>query len=126
MLAESDLIAFAPSTDLGRSRAFYGDVLGLALVEQNVFACVFDANATMLRVTAVGALIPAPFTILGWRVNDIAASVASLVSRGVVFTRYDGMGQNDLGIWSTPGGEKVAWFTDPDGNTLSLTQFVDA
>jgi catechol 2,3-dioxygenase-like lactoylglutathione lyase family enzyme len=126
MLAESDVIAFAPSTDLARSRTFYGEVLGLAFVEQNVFACVFDANGTMLRVTAVGELTPAPYTILGWRVDDIAASVASLAARGVLFTRYDGMGQDDLGIWSTPGGDRIAWFTDPDGNTLSLSQFVGA
>jgi catechol 2,3-dioxygenase-like lactoylglutathione lyase family enzyme len=126
MLAGSDVIAFVSTTDLARARAFYADVLGLAFVEDSPFACVFDAHGTMLRVTAVVDLTPAPFTVLGWRVGDIAAAVESLTSRGVVFSRYDGMGQDDLGVWSTPGGDQVAWFTDPDGNTLSLTQFADA
>lgn len=120
---ESELIAFVSSSDLGRARAFYGDVLGLRFVEQSAYACVFDAHGTMLRVTAVAGHAPVPQTVLGWRVGDIATTVGSLVARGVSFNRYDGMGQDDLGVWTTPGGDQVAWFADPDGNTLSLTQF---
>jgi hypothetical protein len=89
----------------------------------NAFACVLDANGTMLRVTAVPGVSPAGYTVLGWRVTDIAATVLALTARGVVFRRYDGMDQDEQGIWTTPGGDKVAWFADPDGNTLSLTQF---
>ena len=122
MLGSSDLVAFAASADLHRARAFYEGVLGLAVVEQDDFACVFDANGTMLRVTAVREVSPAGYTVLGWRVADIEAAAAGLSARGVAFSRFDGMEQDDNGIWTSPGGGKVAWFTDPDGNVLSLTQ----
>ena len=76
----------------------------------------------MLRVTAVHQVVPAGYTVLGWRVADIEAVVRDLSARGVAFSRFDGMDQDDNGIWTSPGGAKVAWFTDPDGNLLSLTQ----
>jgi catechol 2,3-dioxygenase-like lactoylglutathione lyase family enzyme len=123
MLTELDLIAFVSTTDLARARIFYADVLGLRFVEESPYACVFDANGTMLRITAVAELAPPPQTVLGWRVTDIAATISALTARGVAFTRYDGMEQDDAGIWTTPAGDKVAWFADPDQNTLSLTQF---
>jgi catechol 2,3-dioxygenase-like lactoylglutathione lyase family enzyme len=123
MLESSDVVAFAATTDLHRARAFYEQALGLPVIEQNSFACVFDANGTMLRVTAVPEVSHAGYTVLGWRVTDIDATVRGLAAKGVVFKRYDGMDQNENGVWTTPGGEKVAWFSDPDGNTLSLTQF---
>jgi catechol 2,3-dioxygenase-like lactoylglutathione lyase family enzyme len=123
MLASDELVAFAAVTDLARARDFYGGTLGLPVLEFNDFACVLDAHGTMLRVTAVPGHVPAPFTVLGWKVPDIAASVRELVAAGVAFTRYEGMDQDGDGVWTTPGGDKVAWFTDPDGNTLSLTQF---
>jgi hypothetical protein len=84
---------------------------------------VLDANGTMLRVTAVVELAAQPFTIAGWVVADIEGTVASLGARGVEFARYDGLVQDDLGIWTTPSGDRVAWFRDPDGNILSLTTF---
>ena len=120
------MVAFVGAADLARARRFYEGTLGLSVVEHNDFACVFDANGTMLRVTAVGEVSPAGYTVLGWRVPDIQAAVRELTARGVAFCRYDGMDQDEQGIWTTPGGEKVAWFTDPDGNTLSLTQFHEA
>jgi predicted enzyme related to lactoylglutathione lyase len=123
MLQNSDVIAFAASADLGRARVFYEQALGLRVTEQNDFACVFDANGTMLRVTAVAEVARPGYTVLGWRVCDIAATVRGLAARGVVFLRCDGMDQDETGIWTTPSGDQVAWFTDPDGNVLSLTQF---
>jgi len=123
MLQAGDFIAFAASADLPRARAFYEQVLGLRITEQNDFACVFDANGTMLRVTAVAEVARPGYTVLGWRVADIEATVRGLAERGVVFLRYNGMDQDDDGVWTTPGGDKVAWFADPDGNVLSLTQF---
>lgn len=123
MLDSSSVVAFAAATDLERARSFYEHTLGLPVTEQNDFACVFDANGTMLRVTAVPKVSLAGYTVLGWRVTDIAATVRGLASNGVVFRRYDGMDQDEDGIWTTPGGDKVAWFPDPDGNILSLTQF---
>jgi catechol 2,3-dioxygenase-like lactoylglutathione lyase family enzyme len=124
MLGSSTVVAFVASTDLRRARLFYEQILGLTAAGQSDFACVFDANGTMLRVTAVPEVAPAAYTVLGWSVTDIAATVGELAGQGVVFTRYDGMEQDEIGVWTTPGGDKVAWFTDPDGNVLSLTQFV--
>ena len=123
MLESSDVIAFTAATDLDRARAFYQRTLGLTVTEQNDFACVLDAHGTMLRVTAVPGHSPAAHTIVGWRVGDITAEVRALSARGVAFTRYEGMGQDEDGVWTAPSGDRVAWFTDPDGNTLSLTQF---
>jgi catechol 2,3-dioxygenase-like lactoylglutathione lyase family enzyme len=123
MLQTSEVVAFVGSADLRRARAFYEQALGLRLIEQTDFACVFDANGTMLRVTAVAEVAPPGYTVLGWRVADIAAMVRGLTAKGIVFLRYDGMDQDENGIWTTPGGDRVAWFADPDGNVLSLTQF---
>ena len=123
MLEASAVIAFVGSADLRRARVFYEQTLGLRVTEHNDFACVFDANGTMLRVTAVAEVARAGYTVLGWRVADIAAAVRGLAARGVVFLRYDGMDQDEEGIWTTPAGDQVAWFADPDGNVVSLTQF---
>jgi predicted enzyme related to lactoylglutathione lyase len=123
MLDTADLIAFAATTDLDRARVFYEQVLGLPVTEQTDLACVFDANGTMLRVTAVPEVARAGYTVLGWRVADIAAAARELSARGVTFLRFDGMDQDADGVWTSPGGGRIAWFADPDGNTLSLTQF---
>jgi catechol 2,3-dioxygenase-like lactoylglutathione lyase family enzyme len=123
MLESSEVIAFAAATDLDRAREFYAGTLGLTVTENNDFACVLDAHGTMLRVTAVPKVAAAGYTVLGWRVADITATVRELAGRGVEFRRYDGMDQDGDGIWTTPGGDQVAWFADPDANILSLTQF---
>ena len=122
MLGSAALVAFAPTTDLDRAQAFYGDTLGLELVTRDGFACQFDAHGTPLRVSLVDTLTPAPGTVLGWLVPDVHATVRALADRGVTFARYDGMGQDEDGVWTAPSGDHVAWFQDPDGNTLSLTQ----
>ena len=124
MLESSSIIAFVPATDLARARGFYENTLGLRFVEQSDFACVFDANGTMLRITAVSKVANPGYTVLGFRVDDMEAVVHALTLNGLKFTQYDEMDQDQNGIWSTPGGDKVAWFTDPDGNNVSLTQFV--
>lgn len=122
MLAHHDLIAFIATTQQEQARTFYSEVLGLPLMEDTPFALVFDAHGTMLRVQKVQALIPARHTVLGWHVVDIHETVEELVKQGVVFERYPGLSQDEQGIWTTPDGNKIAWFTDPDGNTLSLTE----
>ena len=123
MLADASFIGFIPVRDLPAARGFYEGTLGLRVVDDNPFALVLDAGGTMLRVTPVANLAARPFTVAGWDVPDIGAAVRALAGRGVQFTRYDGLAQDELGIWTTPGGDRVAWFTDPDGNTLSLTAF---
>jgi catechol 2,3-dioxygenase-like lactoylglutathione lyase family enzyme len=122
MLETSEVIAFVGSADLRQARVFYERTLGLRMIEYNDFACVFDANGTMLRVTAVAEVAGAGYTVLGWRVSDIAAMVRGLTAKGVAFLRYAGLDQDESGVWTTPAGDQVAWFADPDGNVLSLTQ----
>jgi len=128
ILGGSDVIAFAPTTDRSKARAFYEGVLGLRLVaDEQPFALVFDANGIMLRVTAVHEFEPQQFTVLGWCVHDIEASVDKLVAAGLKFERFQGMNDADpRGIWNSPGGARIAWFKDPDGNVLSLTEFANS
>ena len=122
-LAGADLIAFVPTKDMARARPFYERTLGLKLEGSSPVACAFRANGVLLRLIAVEQLTPYPFTVLGWSVEDIAKTVAGLTANGVVFERIEGVEQDELGVWLSPGGARVAWFKDPDGNTLSLTQF---
>jgi catechol 2,3-dioxygenase-like lactoylglutathione lyase family enzyme len=125
VLGSAKLMAFAGVRDLTVARAFYGDVLGLRIIDENPFAVVADVGGTMLRITAVERPAEVPYTVLGWEVPDIAATVRDLAGRGVEFITYDGMGQDELGVWTAPGGARIAWFRDPDRNTLSLTEFPD-
>jgi catechol 2,3-dioxygenase-like lactoylglutathione lyase family enzyme len=122
-LGGADLIAFVPTLDMGRARPFYERTLGLPMEGESPVACAFRANGVLLRVVVVEQLTPFPFTLLGWGVADISQTVEALTARGVGFDRFDGVEQDELGIWRSPGGAQVAWFKDPDGNTLSLTQF---
>ena len=123
MLNTSKLIGFAATTKPKLAKQFYRDVLGLSLIEDNPFALVFDANGIMLRVQKVQDHSPAGHTVLGWEVDDIATIIRQMTKKGVAFERYEGLQQDGLGIWTSPAGAKVAWFNDPDGNILSLTQF---
>ena len=125
ILGGSEVIAFVPTTDPAKARAFYEGILGLRLVaDQKPFALEFDANGVMLRVTTVHELKPQPFTILGWRVRDIEASVDRLVAAGVKFERYPKVNDAEpRAIWNSPSGARIAWFKDLDGNVLSVTEF---
>jgi catechol 2,3-dioxygenase-like lactoylglutathione lyase family enzyme len=118
MLTGAEVMAFVPSSDLDRSLDFYGRTLGLELLARDDYACQFPG----IRVTRVDEPARAPYTVLGWRVSDIEASVRELSDRGVVFQHYDGMDQDELGVWTAPSGARIAWFKDPDANTLSLAQ----
>jgi catechol 2,3-dioxygenase-like lactoylglutathione lyase family enzyme len=123
MLGTARVIAFAATTNVTEARRFYERVLGLQFISEEPFALVFDANGTMLRLQKVERFTPPPFTALGWDVSDIEVVVDGLRARGVELSRYGGMAQDERGIWNAPGGARIAWFKDPDGNTLSLTQF---
>jgi catechol 2,3-dioxygenase-like lactoylglutathione lyase family enzyme len=125
-LSDAPLVAFVGTTDFARARAFYAATLGLALVGESPLALEFDCAGTMLRVTKVKECRPAPYTVLGWRVEDIGVAVAGLAGKGVRFERYRGLEQDDAGIWKSPGGARVAWFKDLDGNTLSLMEPAEA
>jgi catechol 2,3-dioxygenase-like lactoylglutathione lyase family enzyme len=120
MLAE--IVALVPTTDPARARAFYAGALGLPLEDESPFALVFRVGPTRLRVTVVDEFAPQPFTVLGWVVADIGAAIDALSQCGVAFERYDSVEQDALGVWRAPSGARIAWFKDPDGNVLSLTQ----
>jgi catechol 2,3-dioxygenase-like lactoylglutathione lyase family enzyme len=123
MLGSQKLMAFVATSDPGRARKFYRDTLGLRLVSEDEFALVFDAAGTMLRVTPVPQVATAKYTVLGWHVQDLVQAVKHLQRMQVALELYPGLRQDELGIWNSPSGARVAWFKDPDGNTLSITQF---
>jgi catechol 2,3-dioxygenase-like lactoylglutathione lyase family enzyme len=123
MLANSPVIGFIPTRDAARARTFFEKTLGLRFVSDDSFALVFDANGTTIRIARVPEFTPFPFTLLGWEVTNIEKIAAEMSAHGVQFQRYDFLQQDAAGIWTAPGAVvKVAWFTDPDGNILSISQ----
>lgn len=122
MLGSQRIVAFIATQDRHRAKAFYQDTLGLLLLSEDDFAVVFDAHGTMLRLTPVEKAVIAPYTVLGWQVDDVVASAQVLQQNGVKFEDFKGLPQDEFGVWSAPGGAKVAWFKDPDGNLLSISQ----
>jgi catechol 2,3-dioxygenase-like lactoylglutathione lyase family enzyme len=122
MLTNQTLHAFIPTLNPTRAKEFYGETLGLPQVSESPFALEFNANGTLLRVTTVQALIPHPFTVLGWGVDNIVDMIGQLKAKGIYFEIFGFFEQDDLGIWTAPDGTKVAWFKDTDGNLLSLAE----
>lgn len=120
MLDDATQVAFVGVTDLDAAQRFYGDVLGLDLDDARPFALVQQTATAQLRITLVEKVVPAPYTVLGWAVTDLDGEIDRLTAAGVRFHRYDGMAQDDRGVWTSPSGARIAWFHDPDGNTLSL------
>jgi catechol 2,3-dioxygenase-like lactoylglutathione lyase family enzyme len=122
-LSEYSIIGFVTIVDVNRAKSFYRDTLGLRLVsEEPPFALVFDANGIMLRLGMGKELPQAPGTVLGWQVPDVDSVVQNLKAAGVQFERYDFLKQDDSGVWTSPTGARIAWFKDPDGNTLSVSE----
>jgi len=122
-LGKYDIVGFVSIVDVPRAKEFYRDTLGLTLLsEEPPFALVFDAHGIMLRLGMAKEIVPAHGTVLGWNVPDIVAAVKGLSDAGVHFERYPPMKQDNMGIWTAPGGAKVAWFKDPDGNILSVSE----
>jgi catechol 2,3-dioxygenase-like lactoylglutathione lyase family enzyme len=122
MLSQSEVMGFIPTKDAEQARAFYEGTLGLRFVSDDAFALVVESGPTVIRIAKVKEFTPAPFTILGWRVQNIEDEIRDLSARGVSFERFPGLPQDALGIWASPIGAKVAWFKDTDGNVLSVSQ----
>ena len=122
MLEGRSFVGFLLVTDPARARAFYCDTLGLPVVHEDEFALVLDAGGTQLRLAVVDEVPEPGGTNAGWLVDDVNAAARALTARGVSFERFPGMDQDDDGVWRPPGGGGVAWFRDPDGNRLSLSQ----
>lgn len=123
MLDKFSPIALVATGNPAKAKDFYSETLGLTFLKDDGFALVFDNNGIMLRVSKVENFSPPNYSVLGWNVDDIEAVINELKTRGVVFERFAGFPQNDLGIATFPNGDRVAWFKDPDGNMLSLAQF---
>jgi|ERR1035437_1626415 catechol 2,3-dioxygenase-like lactoylglutathione lyase family enzyme len=123
MLRDQKLKAFIPTIDPDRARRFYVNLLGFNLLTEDYYGMELETNGSLLRISTVQQFIPHPFTVLGWDVDDLPSIMTSLIRRGVVFERYNIIDQDSRGIWTAPNGTKVAWFKDPDGNLLSLTEF---
>jgi catechol 2,3-dioxygenase-like lactoylglutathione lyase family enzyme len=123
MLDKCKVVSFVATSKPDSARGFYELTLGLRLITDDAFAIVFDANGIMLRVQKVQEHTPPNYTVLGWDVADIGTSVKELSSKGVRCERYEWLEQDESGVWTSPSGGKIAWFKDPDGNILSLTQF---
>ena len=122
MIASAKMVGFVPTTDSKRARDFYEGKLGFEFVSDDQFALVVRAGENTIRIAKAGKFTPAPFTVLGWEVAKIEEEVQALVARGVVFEKYPFVDDQKTGIWVTPDGNKVAWFKDPDGNVLSLSE----
>ncbi|WP_035349607.1 VOC family protein [Edaphobacter aggregans] len=123
MLAQADLLAFIPTVDAEIARRFYVDTLGLTFVSDDEFAITIRTGKTDILISRMDAFNPSPFTILGWKVPDIEATASQFAAAGITFERYPFLEQDANGIWSAPdGAAKVAWFKDPDGNILSISQ----
>ena len=123
VLEKAAVAAFIASAKIAEARDFYENMLGLTFISDDEYALVFDANGTSLRIQKVAEVEPKQYTSLGWHVDDISAAVNALVAKGVRFERYDFMRPDELGIVTFPGGARVAWFKDPDGNLLSIDQY---
>jgi catechol 2,3-dioxygenase-like lactoylglutathione lyase family enzyme len=124
MLGSNNIVAFVPITDGAKAREFYEGKLGLGFLKDDDFAIVFESNGIRLRAVKMKEVKPAHFTVLGWEVKAIEQVVTSLRERGVHFETFGFFKQDELGIWTAPSGDKVAWFKDPDGNILSVSEHV--
>ncbi len=121
-LGAESLVAFVATTDLGRARRFYVEALGLRFIGEDDFAVQVRANGVLIRIAHVTDHTPAVHTVLGWEVGDIGSALGRLRAIGVEAIRYPWFEQTGVGVWLTATGDQVAWFADPDGNVLSLTQ----
>jgi len=124
MLSEPTITAFLPTVKPEQSKQFYMNTLGLKLVSEDDYALEFEGNGVFLRITIVEKFDPHPFTVLGFKIEDIVSQVKSLNKKAVEFERYNSFEQDDLGIWTSPSKAKIAWFKDSDGNLISLTEYV--
>ena len=114
---------FLATSDAESARNFYEEKLGLTLASDEPYALVYQMAGSELRLSKVPSFTPLPFTVLDWQVEDILAAHKTLSERGVEFTLFDGMGQDEKGIWASPdGGARILWFKDPDGNVLSVSE----
>lgn len=124
MLRSNKMIGFVITKDPKRARRFYEETLGFKFASEDQYALVMETDENMIRMATVKDFVPAQHTVLGWEVKQIERVASHLKDQGVVFENYPWMKHSELGIWDAPGGDKVAWFKDPDGNVLSLSQHV--
>jgi catechol 2,3-dioxygenase-like lactoylglutathione lyase family enzyme len=125
MLASGKMVGFVFTKDYDGARAFFEGKLGFEFVSVDQFALVVRAGGNVIRIAKVQDFTPAKGTVLGWEVQDIEAVVAWLQERGITCEKYPFVQDQERGIWTTPNGDKVAWFKDPEGNVLSVSQHAE-
>lgn len=123
MLTSPKFTAFLPTINPEASKRYYTEVLGLNLISEDNYSLVFEQEDMLLRITVVQEFTPQPFTVFGFKIEDIIYQVKALTDKGILFERYGHFDQDEHGIWTAPSQAKIAWFKDPDGNLLSLTEF---
>jgi catechol 2,3-dioxygenase-like lactoylglutathione lyase family enzyme len=122
-LRSAKAVAFVNVSDRERALDFYTGMLGLTLRSSDPFGDFLELGGALLRITVIPDYDPHPHPVVGWNVADVRATAAALVERGLSFNIYEDLGQDEDGIWTAPDGTaKVAWFLDPDGNVLSLSE----
>src|ERR1700678_2583622 len=124
MLTAGRMVGFLTTTDYEKARAFYEGKLGFEFVSLDQFALALRAGENMIRISKAETFKPAQGTLLGWEVDDVRAAVLWLASREVVTEKYGFVPDQELGIWTAPSGDQVAWFKDPDGSVLFLSHHV--
>ena len=124
MLGSATITALVGTMKPEAAKAFYQDVLGLDFITDDTYAMIFEGKNASVRVSRVPAVVPAPYAVLAFTVDDIDKTVDALTAKGVLFQRYGFFVQDAKGIWTAPDGTKVAWFHDPDLNLISLVQHV--
>ena len=122
MLAPAKMVGFVPTSDYERARAFYEGKLGFQFVSLDQYALVMKVGGHTVRISKIPDFTPRQGTILGWEVENIESAATWPRDRGVTLEKYPFVQDRELGIWTTSTGEKVAWFKDPDGNILSVSQ----
>jgi catechol 2,3-dioxygenase-like lactoylglutathione lyase family enzyme len=123
MLSEYPLVGFLATSDSAKARAFFEGALGLTFAGEDERHVAFRWPTGRLRLNKTDKVAPPHGTALGWVVPDVRAAVRELAARGVMIERFEGMTQDELGVWSPEPGADVAWFKDPDGNLLSLSHW---
>jgi catechol 2,3-dioxygenase-like lactoylglutathione lyase family enzyme len=107
--------------DLAKAREFYGETLGIETSEEHGLLTLHLAGERPTLVYPKPGHTPAEYTILNFRVDDVAQAADELAARGVQLERYEGMEQDERGI-TRGGGPLIGWFKDPAGNVLAVLQ----
>jgi predicted enzyme related to lactoylglutathione lyase len=123
MLKNAPIVPYIPVADIGRARKFYEGTLGLEPKEEYGGGVIYEfgKGSRVFMYPSPGAGTSKASTAF-WAVDDVAAEVAELKARGVVFEEYDMPGLKTVNGIATGRGARTAWFKDSEGNILAISQ----